>query len=91
MEPPVVGGFAGNHGEFYGEDVDDGRPVKVRYSWHKIDAQRAHWEQAFSYDNRTWETNWTADFVRAPAAEVCEASDSKRPRRAAPAARARSQ
>ena len=72
LEPPVVGGFAGNHGEFYSTDQDDGRPVKVRYTWDKLDSDHARWEQAFSYDHRTWETNWTADFVRADPAAVCE-------------------
>ncbi len=78
MDTPVVGGFSGNRGEFYGEDQDAGRPVKVRYTWSKLDHDHARWEQAFSYDNRTWETNWTADFTRADPAKVCEAG---RPRR----------
>lgn len=68
---PLVGGFTGTRGDFYGEDVDDGRPVKVRYAWIRIDNDHARWEQAFSYDNRTWETNWTSDFTRAHPAEVC--------------------
>ena len=75
---PVVGGFQGNRGEFYGEDEDGGRPVKVRYAWTKLDADHARWEQAFSYDGRTWETNWTADFTRADPATTCEQG---RPRR----------
>ena len=65
-------------GAFYGEDQDNGRPVKVRYTWDKLDRDHAHWEQAFSYDNRTWETNWTADFVRADPAAICEAGRPKR-------------
>ena len=28
---PTVGGFDGNTGEFYAEDHDQGRPIKVRY------------------------------------------------------------
>jgi hypothetical protein len=78
LETPVVGGFDGDRGEFYGEDVDAGRPVKVRYSWIKLDRDHARWEQAFSYDDRTWETNWTADFARADAAAVCEGGRPKR-------------
>jgi hypothetical protein len=78
LEPPVVGGFDGNHGEFYGEDQDNGRHVKVRYTWNKLDRDHARWEQAFSYDNRTWETNWTADFARADPATTCEAGRPKR-------------
>jgi hypothetical protein len=63
--PPQVGGFTGNRGEFYGEDEDDGRPIKVRYTWIKTGPDSARWEQAFSYDGKTWETNWTSDLVRA--------------------------
>ena len=71
LESPLVGGFAGARGEFYGEDVDNGQPVKVRYSWIKKDRDHARWEQAFSFDNRTWETNWTSEFTRADPAKYC--------------------
>ena len=72
IDPGVVGGFHGERGEFYGSDEDAGRPVKVRYVWTKLDHDHARWEQAFSYDDRTWETNWRADFTRADAAALCE-------------------
>jgi hypothetical protein len=75
---PVVGGFQGDRGEFFGEDEDGGRPVAVRYSWTKLDADHARWEQAFSYDGSSWETNWTADFTRADAAAVCDRGRPKR-------------
>jgi hypothetical protein len=75
---PVIGGFEGNRGEFYARDTVDGRPIKVRYLWTIADRNHARWEQAFSYDDRTWETNWTADFTRADVAALC---DSGRPRR----------
>jgi hypothetical protein len=78
LDVPVVGGFEGNHGEFYGEDRDNVRPVKVRYTWNILDRDHARWEQAFSYDNLTWETNWTADFTRADAASTCEGGRPKR-------------
>ena len=65
MLPPVVGGFDGPIGEFYGEDTDDGKPVKVRFRWTKRGPDRASWEQAFSPDGVTWETNWTNELVRA--------------------------
>jgi hypothetical protein len=45
---PVVGGFEGNRRDFYAEDQDQGRPVKVRYTWNKLDHGHARWEQAFS-------------------------------------------
>lgn len=71
MDPPVVGGFVGTRGEFYGSDEDNGRPIKVRIIWTTTDREHARWEQAFSYDNRTWETNWISDYTRADPAGIC--------------------
>jgi hypothetical protein len=71
LDAPLVGGFVRDSGEFYGEDVEDGRPIKVRYSWVKQDHDHARWAQAYSYDNQTWETNWTADFSRADPVSTC--------------------
>lgn len=68
---PVVGGFDGERGEFYALDRDNDRAVKVRYLWQIRDHDHARWEQAFSYDDRTWETNWTADFERADETKTC--------------------
>lgn len=76
--PGVVGGFHGKHGEFYGDDVDNGHPIRVRFTWDELDHDHARWQQAFSYDNRTWETNWIGDFVRADPAKVCENNRPKR-------------
>jgi hypothetical protein len=75
---PVVGGFQAGRGEFYASDTVAGRPVKVRYLWLIADHEHARWEQAFSYDDRTWVTNWTADFTRADTAQVCEDGKPKR-------------
>jgi hypothetical protein len=78
MFPPVLGGFAGDRGEFYGEDEDEGRPVKARFLWIKHGPDHAHWEQAFSYDGgKTWEVNWMNDLTRADPAKIC---DGVRPR-----------
>ncbi|HYS10593.1 MAG TPA: NIPSNAP family protein [Myxococcales bacterium] len=62
--PPVVGGFAGNRGEFYGDDEDNGRPVKVRFIWTRRGEDSARWEQAFSPDGWSWETNWVMELTR---------------------------
>ncbi len=78
MDPGVFGGFQGAHGEFYGEDVDNGRPIKAQNTWTKVDHEHARWEQAFSYDNRTWETNWIAEFTRADPSTTCESGHPKR-------------
>lgn len=68
---PVVGGFENGRGEFYAEDNIGGTPVKVRYLWLIKSRELARWEQAISYDNATWETNWTADFTRGDAKVLC--------------------
>lgn len=68
---PVVGGFQGQRGEFYAQDTVNGRPAKVRYLWTLKDRDHARWEQALSFDDKTWETNWTADFTRGDAARLC--------------------
>ena len=63
--PPVVGQFADGVGVFYGDDLHDGRPVRVRMRWSEITADSARWEQAFSVDSgETWETNWIMTFTR---------------------------
>jgi hypothetical protein len=78
MFSPVVGGFTGDQGEFYGEDTDNGHPILVRFKWTKIPPDRAHWEQAFSTDGGlTWETNWMNDLTRLDPS-MCEEG---RPRR----------
>ena len=63
LEPPVVGSFEGDTGTFYGDDVFQGRPIRVRFIWTR--APQVRWEQAFSTDGgKTWETNWTMDMTR---------------------------
>jgi hypothetical protein len=62
--PPVHGGFHGPRGEFYGDDMDDGRAVKVRFVWTREGVDEARWEQAFSPAGAGWETNWVMEFRR---------------------------
>ena len=62
--PPVIGGFSGSRGEFFGEDTDEGKPVTVRFRWSHSGEGKARWEQAFSLDGKAWETNWTCDHTR---------------------------
>jgi hypothetical protein len=65
LQPPVVGRFENGVGEFYGDDVDGGRPIRVRYVWSKITPSSAEWEQAFSLDQgKTWEVNWIMEMTR---------------------------
>jgi hypothetical protein len=65
LQPPVTGRFSGGVGVFHGDDVHEGRPVRVRYTWSGITAASARWEQAYSADGeQTWEVNWIMDFTR---------------------------
>lgn len=62
---PVQGRFDGDVGEFYGDDQHDGRPVRVRFVWRRLDVRHATWEQAFSVDGGvTWESNWLMSWTR---------------------------
>lgn len=65
VAPAMRGAFSAGVGEFTGDDLLDGRAVKVRVRWSRITAVSARWEQAFSGDGGvSWETNWTSDFRR---------------------------
>ena len=63
---PVHGGFEGDRGEFFGDDIEAGTPVLARYIWSGRTTGQPRWEQAFSIDGgREWETNWVMTFERA--------------------------
>jgi hypothetical protein len=65
LQPPVVGRFKRGVGEFFGEDVHAGKPVRVAFRWTEVTPTSAHWQQAFSADNgATWESNWHMYFTR---------------------------
>ncbi len=61
---PVHGGFCGERGEFFGDDEDGGRPVRVRFVWERLGPDAARWSQAFALPGGAWETNWVMDFQR---------------------------
>jgi hypothetical protein len=66
MDPPVVGTFAGDRGDFYGDDVYEGKPIRVHYIWTGTTSATPRWEQEFSADGGvTWESNWSMEFTRA--------------------------
>lgn len=65
VEPPVVGGFEGNKGTFYAQDVFKGQPIRVRTTYEPLAPDHAQWTQAFSPDQgASWEINWIMDFKR---------------------------
>lgn len=66
---PTIGQFAGEgptrRGDFYGDDEEGGRPIRVHFTWSDITSTSAVWAQEFSADGgRTWERNWVMEFSR---------------------------
>ena len=65
LDVPMIGGFKDGRGEFYSQEVFEGRHIYSRFIWSKITASSCQWEQAFSEDGgKTWETNWIMEFER---------------------------
>ncbi|MBP0452602.1 MULTISPECIES: hypothetical protein [unclassified Kitasatospora] len=65
LDPPVVGGFTGDRGDFHGEDTYRGLPIRVHFVWWRLTADSARWEQEFSADGgRSWELNWVMELTR---------------------------
>jgi hypothetical protein len=65
IDVPTVGEFKNGRGEFYDQEVFDGRSILVRYIWSNITPKTAHFEQAFSPDGgKSWEVNWISDVTR---------------------------
>jgi hypothetical protein len=65
LHTPVVGRFERNHGQFFGDELRDGRPIRVRFDWHVLGPDAARWEQSFSNDGgQSWELNWVMDLSR---------------------------
>jgi hypothetical protein len=63
--PPVVGQFYGKRGEFYNQQIWEGRAVLVRYVWLDISPKSSRMEQSFSSDGgKTWEVNWICELSR---------------------------
>jgi hypothetical protein len=63
--PPMIGGFDNGRGEFFDQEVFNGRTISVRFVFSDITQNSFKFEQAFSDDGgKTWEVNWRATFAR---------------------------
>ena len=85
LDPPVLGGFVGDEGEFVGTDTFNGKTIVVRFRWHEVHGKRPYWDQAFSPDGgKTWEINWRNYFTRTSAtASPIPLGEEKQPAEAA--------
>ncbi len=65
LQPPKIGKFHDDHGEFFGDEELDGRKVGCRFRWARGNSGSPQWEQAFSDDGgKSWETNWIMTHTR---------------------------
>src|ERR1700740_1464368 len=57
LEPnPMVGQFSNGRGEFYNQQVYEGKTIYARFIWTDTNTSSPHFEQAFSTDGgKTWE------------------------------------
>jgi hypothetical protein len=61
LSPPTVGEFRDGRGEFYGQEIYNGRSILVRFVISDIKPDSCRFEQSFSDDGgKTWEVNWIA-------------------------------
>jgi hypothetical protein len=61
----MAGGFKNGRGEFYDQEIFNGRSIFVRFIFSDIGPTSFKLEQAFSDDGgKTWEANWLATFTR---------------------------
>lgn len=61
ISQPTIGEFKNGTGEFYDQELLNGRAILVRFIITQISPNKCHFEQAFSADGgKTWELNWVA-------------------------------
>ena len=61
LSQPTIGAFKNGRGEFYDQEMFNGRAVFVRFVISDITPNSCRFEQAFSDDGgKTWEMNWIA-------------------------------
>ena len=67
LENPMIGEFRSGRGEFYDQEILNGRAIFVRFLWTNVTQTSGDFEQSFSPDGgRTWEPNWITTMQREP-------------------------
>jgi len=65
LTEPTVGEFKNGRGEFFDQEIFNGRAIYVRFVISNVTSNSCRFEQAFSADGgKTWEVNWTATDTR---------------------------
>jgi hypothetical protein len=65
MSQPTIGEFKNGRGEFFDQEMLNGRAIFLRFIILCPAPDTCHFEQAFSDDGgKTWEVNWIADDTR---------------------------
>jgi hypothetical protein len=65
FDVPTIGEFKDGHGEFYDQEMFEGRAILVRYVWSDTTTESPHFQQSFSADGgKTWEVNWDSHQTR---------------------------
>jgi hypothetical protein len=61
LSQPTIGEFKDGRGEFFDQEMFNGRAIFVRFVISDITPTTCHFEQSFSEDGgKTWEVNWIA-------------------------------
>jgi len=67
LSQPTIGEFKNGRGEFFDQEVVNGRAIFVRFVISVVGPDLCRFEQAFSDDGgKTWEINWIATDTRVP-------------------------
>ena len=67
VDVPQIGQFKNGRGEFYAQDMQNGKSIFVRFLWTNTTTSMPHFEQSYSDDGgKTWEANWITDQTRVP-------------------------
>jgi hypothetical protein len=71
IDQPSIGEFKDGRGEFFQQDVYNGRSIMVRMIWSEITPTSHHVEQSFSDDGgKTWEPNFIGTLTQASQTEA---------------------